>query len=127
MSTAPSRIAIQPGDHAALLERANAYWAKGDGDRAHKDYGQVVASLLRQVMLYPAEARTRRQEGKVKVTFRIDRDGRVTARSIVGSSGNPLLDLEALAMIQRAQPFPQPPHGAEDRVDFATDVRFALR
>jgi periplasmic protein TonB len=51
---------------------------------------------------YPNEA----EEGTVFVKFQIDRSGHVLERHILRSSGHTDLDSAALAMIDRAQPFP---------------------
>ena len=42
----------------------------------------------------------------VTLSFTVDRNGRVLARSIARSSGVAALDEEVLAMVQRAQPLP---------------------
>lgn len=83
--------------------------------------------MLRRVMSYPREAQMRREEGVVGVAFRVDRSGSVVSRRVTASSGNPALDREALAMIARAQPFPTPPAGSDDGIDFATSIRFDFR
>jgi TonB family protein len=120
-------LQIAPGEHGALLGRSAAHAAKGDHARAREDYGAVVAAILRSAMSYPRDAKTRREEGVVRVTFQLDHKGNVVASGIAESSGNALLDREALAMIQRAQPFPASPWGGDDTVDFATAIRFSLR
>ncbi|MDQ8698889.1 energy transducer TonB [Hyphomicrobium sp. LHD-15] len=48
-------------------------------------------------------------KGRAFVGFRIDRGGRVTTAWLVGSSGNPALDKEAVALVRRASPVPPPP------------------
>jgi protein TonB len=71
---------------------------------------------------YPPEARARREEGIVRLSFSIDPSGRVLSYRIVGSSGSSLLDQEALALIQRASPVPAPPAGAA--LSFTVPIRF---
>jgi protein TonB len=67
---------------------------------------KLVAAQLQQHKRYPAGAEARRLQGVVTLTFLVDRDGRVLSKSISRSSGHPVLDEEALVMIQRAQPLP---------------------
>lgn len=55
--------------------------------------------------------------GRVNVRFVLNRAGNLIAASIVGSSGNAVLDQEALAIVRRANPFPPFPAekpGAQD-------------
>jgi protein TonB len=88
--------------------------------------GALLAQLNR-AKRYPAEARQNRQEGTVRLSFTIDRSGRVVSYRIVGSSGSAPLDQEALAMIQRASPLPAPPPeigGAQ--ISLTVPVRFNI-
>jgi periplasmic protein TonB len=77
---------------------------------------RVQASWLKQLTThfnrykrYPAQAQNREIRGEVSVQFTMDRSGKVLASHIVRSSGSALLDEEALALLQRASPLPQPP------------------
>jgi protein TonB len=54
-------------------------------------------------------ARARNIEGVVKLEFTLDRSGQIVSSRIIQSSGSPLLDEEAMAMIRRAAPLPAPP------------------
>jgi protein TonB len=56
---------------------------------------------------YPPEATG--QGGTARVVFRIDRSGRLLSAAIAESEGDPALDKEALAIVERAQPFASPP------------------
>ncbi len=119
-------LKLKPADQKALLSRSSVYAAKGDSVRSEADYAMVVTALLQQAMLYPDGARQKREQGDVRVTFAIDRDGKVTSSAIVTPSNNTLLDREALALIQRAQPFPSPSLIGKDSEEFATTIRFKL-
>jgi len=83
---------------------------------ASKKPNQAVLSWQKALHLhlgkhkrYPSEARARRVQGVVTVSFTIDREGRVTNTRIVKGSGSALLDNEALEMLSRASPLPAPP------------------
>ena len=67
---------------------------------------QLVAALERQKR-YPSEARG--DHGTAQLTFNVDRHGGVHNARITRSSGSSVLDHEALALVQRAQPLPPPP------------------
>jgi protein TonB len=87
-----------------------------------------VVGLLERNKRYPAAAQERRQQGVVQLFFSLDRRGHVVASRVVKSSGSAVLDQEAVALLQRAQPFPPPPPqlpGA--RVDLTVPIRFNLK
>jgi protein TonB len=76
---------------------------------------------------YPAEARSRRVEGVVTVGFSIDKAGVVIDRRIVKGSGSPLLDEEALQMLERASPLPAPPGEQSGPLSLSLPVQFNIR
>lgn len=58
---------------------------------------------------YPSAARRKRVQGEAVVKFKIDRSGRVIARSLSNGSGARILDDAAIAILDRASPLPKPP------------------
>jgi protein TonB len=70
--------------------------------------GQLLARLER-AKHYPESAKYRHQQGVVTLRFVMDRAGRVLSSSVVKSAGFDVLDKEALATLERAQPLPEPP------------------
>jgi len=61
----------------------------------------------------------------VKVGFRLDRTGKLLSTWLVENSGIPAIDHEALALVERAQPFPAPPAELdEDSLRFTLPVVF---
>jgi protein TonB len=54
------------------------------------------------------------QTGTAKVKFAIDRRGKLISRALVESTGSELLDAAALRMVERAEPFPEPPAEVKD-------------
>lgn len=89
--------------------------------------GRVLARLIR-FRRYPPAAHRARIEGVPLVRFTIDRRGRVLDSRLERTSGNALLDREAVSLPQRAQPLPAPP---EDRqgmtISLVVPVEFILR
>ncbi|MFC6978477.1 energy transducer TonB [Microbulbifer taiwanensis] len=82
---------------------------------------------LNEAKRYPTRARRYRQEGVTYLRFTMDRDGRVLEKSIDQGSGYRLLDREALALIERAQPLPKPPEALKgDTLEFVVPVEFFL-
>jgi protein TonB len=54
------------------------------------------------------------QSGTAKVGFVLDRSGRLISTKLLESSGIKALDTEAVAIIERTQPFPAPPSEIDD-------------
>lgn len=71
---------------------------------ASKEYSALVSGHIRKFIRTAAAARY--GSGKAMVGFILDREGHVLSRRIEQSSGNAALDREALAIIDRANPFP---------------------
>jgi protein TonB len=87
-------------------------------------YGGAVAARLARQKRYPAEARSKREQGKAIITFEIDARGQVASVELVKSSGHAALDREAMAVVRRAAPFPPPPGGVA--VSYRMPVGFQL-
>ena len=89
--------------------------------------GRIVAHLQRHKR-YPAEAARQRLGGTATLSFTVTADGRVQGAQLAGPTGHPSLDSEALAMVQRAAPFPPiPPAIGRTDMTFTVPVRFAPR
>ena len=87
----------------------------------------TLLAQLEKYKRYPADAMADHQEGVPTVTFSMDRKGHVLSVTLAGSSGHPLLDQEALALPQRAQPLPVPPESvAGDPITLTVPVEFYI-
>lgn len=88
----------------------------------------IFKHLARYKPPYPRDAVEHREEGTVEVGFRLDRSGHLLHREIIRSSGVPELDTAALAMIEKAQPFPPfPASMAVPNEDFDFPLHFTNR
>jgi len=88
----------------------------------------LLAAHIEHFKRYPAEARSRGEQGIAKVAFKIDHEGNLLASRIVQSSGSATLDHETLAMLARARPMPRPPDQISDaELNFVVPVRFNFR
>ena len=93
-------------------------------------YGKTAHHWLNKHKRYPRRAEYRGDEGTVLVTFVVNRHGEVLDYSLEQSSGNALLDKEALAMIRRAQPLPVFPDElakVKDTITVLVKIPFQLR
>jgi periplasmic protein TonB len=112
-AAAPAAPQVAP---SAAASAAQASWRE-----------RLIAHLLRYKR-YPAGAQSRREQGTATLSFSIDRNGHVLARSLAHGSGFAELDAEVLAMIVRAQPLPPfPPSMTQARMSFTVPIRFRLR
>jgi len=86
-----------------------------------------VLAQLNRFKQYPRAARQARIEGVVMLHFVMAADGKVQSFEISKSSGRPVLDAEALALIQRAQPLPAlPPDFPSRTLDAVVPIEFSL-
>jgi protein TonB len=68
------------------------------------------------------------EEGIAIIRFRVDHHGHVHGVALVRGSGHADLDQEAEALVDRAEPLPQPPADrTEEEIDLQLPIRFSLR
>ncbi len=92
-----------------------------DGDDI-VSYQTLVFGMLALKKQFPEDARRRGAYGTAHVAFELNDDGSVKSEKLLDSSGDAALDVESLAVVQRAAPFPKPPPGAQKV--FAVDIIF---
>jgi len=98
----------------------------GSGEGRDSFLGRLLAQLNR-FKQYPRTARQAHIEGVVMLHFVMDAQGKVISYEIARSSGRPILDTEALALIQRAQPLPALPADFPTRtLDAIVPIEFSL-
>lgn len=96
---------------------------EGPGD----EYMERLRRWVAKFKKFPPEARKLKQEGTVVVAFVLARDGVVLDAQIERSSGFPLIDEAALAMLCGASPVPPvPPSYPGDRLSIALPVRYSI-
>ena len=122
----PPAVAAQP-PAAAPVNAAIPAPQKSAGETRDSYLGRLLAQLNR-FKQYPRAARQAHIGGVVMLHFVMDADGRVQSFEISRSSGRPVLDAEALALIQRAQPLPALPADYPTRtLDAIVPIEFSLR
>ncbi len=88
-------------EHRAVQQRLVQY------RQTQMDYGWLRNALwgrIEELKRYPTQARTNHWEGRVVVQAVIRDDGTVAELMIAESSGQPILDQEALAVMKKASP-----------------------
>jgi len=87
-----------------------------------------VLAWLNRHKRYPRGAKSRGEQGQVRVSFAINASGSVISARVARSSGNSELDQAALDMVRRASPVPAPPPEiARSRMSLSLPVQFSLR
>ncbi len=76
-----------------------------------QDYMEMVRLRIESRKKYPESARSSRIEGRVKVRFTVDPEGRVVGAEVMKGSGNQTLDDAALSTVKDASPLPKAPPG----------------
>jgi protein TonB len=123
----PPRRTAAPRSERAVAHRAAAP-SPGAGGASIASWRDLVIAQLQRAKRYPAAAEARRAHGVAMVSFTLSRGGGVLARSLARSSGSSDLDQEALAMINRAAPFPPFPSSMpQASIHLSVPVNFAVR
>jgi periplasmic protein TonB len=108
--TAPPRPAAAPGSRPAQLAMAPNPGADSEGARAGRaSWESELAAHIRRYATYAANGSS--ASGTVRVGVTISRNGRLLSRRLAGSSGSAMLDSAAMAVLERAQPYPPFPPG----------------
>lgn len=96
--------------------------------KQHLTFQNSIRFHVKKHQRYPSDARDRNHQGTVIVEFTIDRSGRLTGRKLSQSSGFSDLDEEALATLDRANPFPLPPDDENDELyRFKLPIQFHIK
>jgi protein TonB len=116
------RQAMLPAATAPATSAAGVGRGRSDAD---SNYQRLVAAHLARYKRFPADARSRGDQGVASVSFHLDGAGRVTSVALVRGSGVASLDQEVREMVHRASPFPAPPTGRP--MSFTVPVSFRLQ
>jgi protein TonB len=115
-----------PADTSARRGTADGLDVKAPAGTS-RSYAAKVRSWLYAHKIYPRRAKMRREEGRVRVRFVLDRAGMLIEGVIVEGSGNDVLDEEAVAMMHRSSPFPKAPVEIPgERIEFVAPIDFIL-
>jgi len=124
----PPPVIAQPPIAAPVMPQAApapVTAPQGTGEGRDGFLARLLAQLNR-VKQYPRAARQARIEGVVMLHFVMDAQGKLVSFEIAKSSGRPVLDNEALALIQRAQ-LPALPAGfPTSTLDAVVPIQFSL-
>jgi colicin import membrane protein len=118
-------VGIPEGQPQGLMQddsRAVAVPQPSDDGGDIVSYQTLVFGMLELKKEFPEDAKRRGVFGTALIAFELNDDGTVKSEKLLKSSGDATLDVESLALVQRAAPFPKPPPGAQKV--FAADITF---
>ena len=103
-----------------------------DGEAAHARAAKAISrwqrSMLGRLQVAKSGMHTGGEIGSVEVVFSIDHAGTIVTSRVARGSGSPRMDQAALALVQRASPFPRPPATLTAReLTFRVPIVFARR
>lgn len=87
-------------------------------------FQRLLQEHVARYQRYPSGAKAQRLSGSVDVQFVMTRDGRLRSAWVRGSSGHVVLDREAIATIQRAQPLPAIPAELPEQLTVTLPLAF---
>lgn len=115
-------LASAGSSSAASGAAAESASASGESNR----WEARLMSHIAQFRRYPEAARKKREQGVVYLWFRMDRNGNVLSARVDKSSGSPVLDQEALATLNRAQPLPRVPADRPSVLELELPIEYHL-
>lgn len=83
--------------------------SQADMSAARDSYGNTLWNAIGKYKNYPKIAQMRSWQGEVVVELLLDGNGNLKSKKVLKGSGYDILDKEALAMVDKAAPFPPPP------------------
>jgi len=108
--------------------KTGSVYFQGEG-KGKGDLGSYLGNArmrIEKAKRYPREARRKGWEGKVVLSFHINRKGEAAQIRLVQSSGYQELDEEGIATIRRASPFSPPPLEEDEKLVVEIPLVFKL-
>jgi protein TonB len=110
----PTRVITKAADAPQETKTVNAPSLEKVTE-ATNDYSSLLAAAIAKYKQYPKIAQMRGWQGLIIIELQLNPQGGVIYSQIKKSSGYDVLDQEALEMIKRASPFPQPPEALRNK------------
>jgi protein TonB len=123
-----SAAQVEADQSAETARAATAGSATKVDPRVMARWHAQLSVALERNKRYPGDARARREQGVVEVNFVIDRQGHLLSSRVNKGSGHAALDVEALALLKRSEPFPVPAEAfATSTIELLVPIRFSLQ
>lgn len=121
----PTRVITKAADTPQETKTVNAP-SPEKVTSSTNDYSSLLADAISKYKQYPKIAQMRGWQGLIIIELQLNPQGGVIYSQIKKSSGYDVLDQEALEMIKRASPFPQPPEALRNK-NFTVLVPIAFK
>lgn len=119
---ATSRQALEEKSPDAQQAKAPNLGIGKDKLKMTAQWGRMISAYFELHKRYPPD---KNKTATVKVSLVINRLGNIISAEVAESSGDPVFDDAALAMIHRSDPVPKPVAGlTDDQFAFSLDVKF---
>lgn len=118
-----------PGESEEPGEPEGTVRDDSNQEAIRRDYARQLQEAIRARQQYPTQAVRRRQEGTVRLHFRLLANGTVDDVSVIGSSGHRALDDAARQLLNNLEPLPPLPDssGQAAYLTFELPVVYRLR
>jgi protein TonB len=120
----PIAKAFSPAEAPPSNIRSAPSAVDGPASSAVIKFQQALLRHVARYQHYPNSARALHLEGKVDTQFSMSRDGTLLGVWVKTSSGQAMLDKEAIETIRRAQPLPPIPPELPDRLNIHVQLVF---
>jgi periplasmic protein TonB len=120
----PTARAFSPAEAPPSIVSSTPSPVSGPADSAAVKFQQALLRHVARYQHYPNAARALHLEGKVDTQFSMSRDGTLLGVWVKTSSGQAMLDKEAIETIRRAQPLPSIPPELPDRLNMHVQLVF---
>ncbi len=128
VAAAPAQEETAPAGSQEPVKQAEPIDSEAARTRAVHAISRWQRAMLSRLEGAKNGARAGGLVGEVRLTFTIDRRGRLRSSRVARSSGSDRLDQAALGLLKRAAPFPDPPSDLSDQaLTFTVPVVFAHR
>ncbi len=120
----PAPASIQPPQKTSPSTVESAATGAASPNRAAIQFQQALLRHIGRYQRYPGDARRNHLQGTVETFFSMRRDGTLLDVWVKRSSGQPVLDQEAIETVRRAQPLPPIPPELPNRLNVQVLLAF---
>lgn len=121
----PSPLSAQPHPISQKEESDSASSSRKASSKVAVKFRQELLRHIARYQRYPSSARPDPMERTVQVLFRLRRDGALIDAWVSSSSGDVVLDSEAIATLHRAEPLPSIPAEMPGELRILLPIAFA--
>ncbi len=114
---------------ATVAVDSSSILTEGEPDKypEYKGGSEAMFQFIRETVVYPKESKKKDEQGKVFVSFVVEKDGKLSEAKVIKSSGFDLLDQEALRVVKKMPDWiPGEKDGEKVRAEYTLPLMFKL-